>query len=131
MTPPAAPAAAAQPIDPSVPPPPPPAEPPEPVFDPLHANRSMNVGTFYLNSGKIDAAISRFLEASQYEPSMAKPWKMLGEAYEKKDDYSNAINSYKKYLDLLPEAGDAEKIRKRISDLSEKKEREASRENSH
>lgn len=97
-----------------------PAVPAEPVFDPLHAERSVAVGTFYLNSGKYDAAIERFIEAANYEPSLAKPWRFLGEAYEKKGAYSRAIESYKKYLELFPRAADAPKVQKRISTLEEK-----------
>src|SRR5882672_62704 len=95
---------AAQPIDISKPPPPPPetpVAPPEPVFDPLHAGRSVEVGTFYLKNGKYDAAIERFVEAAQYEPTMAKPWRLLGEAYEKKGAYPSALESYRKYLEIF------------------------------
>jgi tetratricopeptide (TPR) repeat protein len=128
-------APAAQPIDPSTPPPPPPAEAPaapsEPVFDPLHAERSVDVGTFYLKAGKIDAAIDRFIEAAHYEPSLAKPWRLLGEAYEKKGAYPSAIESYKKYLELLPGAEDAKKVQKRISLLEEKIGKESSKAATH
>jgi tetratricopeptide (TPR) repeat protein len=124
-----------QPIDPTIPPPPPP--PPEdaapeaptaptgPVFDPLHAQRSLDVGKFYLNKGSYDAAIDRFIEASNYQPSLAVPWKMLGEAYEKKHEFAKAVDAYNKYLDLLPRAADAAKIKKAISDLAEKSAQES------
>jgi tetratricopeptide (TPR) repeat protein len=130
-------APAVKPIDPSTPPPPPPADEPEaaapsePVFDPLHANRSMDVGTFYLRAGKVDAAIDRFIEAAHYEPALAKPWKLLGEAYEKKEAYSSSIQAYKKYLDLLPDAKDANKVLKRIADLEEKVEKESTKTAAH
>ena len=38
---------------------------PEPVFDPLHASKSLEVGTFYMKSGNYDAAIDRFKDAAQ------------------------------------------------------------------
>src|SRR5216683_1455605 len=122
------PSAPAQPIDPTVPPPPPtedstpdpPATPSGPVFDPLHAQRSLDVGTFYLKKGSYDAAIDRFVEASNYQPTLAMPWKLLGETYEKKREYSKAVESYNKYLQILPRAPDAAKIKKSISDLKEK-----------
>ena len=126
---PAAPPTAAQPpIDPTVPPPPPVVddapETPDatagPVFDPLHAQRSLDVGTFYLKKGVYDAAIDRFIEASNYQPSLAMPWKLLGDAYEKKREFAKAAESYKKYLRILPNAPDAAKIKKEISDLEEK-----------
>jgi tetratricopeptide (TPR) repeat protein len=122
-----------QPIDPTIPPPPPPedsaaetpAAPTGPVFDPLHAQRSLDVGRFYLNKGSYDAAIDRFIEASNYQPSLAAPWKMLGEAYEKKHEYSKAVDAYNKYLELLPHAPDAAKTKKAISDLAEKSAQES------
>jgi tetratricopeptide (TPR) repeat protein len=90
------------------------------VFDPLHAGRSIDIGTFYLKKGAYDAAIDRFVEASNYQPTLAMPWKLLGEAYEKKREYAKAVESYNKYLQILPHAPDAAKIKKTISDLEEK-----------
>jgi hypothetical protein len=127
------PSATPQPIDPTIPPPPPseeteyetPAAPSGPVFDPLHAERSLDIGRFYLNKGAYDAAIDRFLEASNYQPTLAAPWKLLGEAYEKKHEYAKSIESYNKYLQILPHAPDAAKIRKSISDLEEKSAQES------
>jgi tetratricopeptide (TPR) repeat protein len=127
----------AQQIDPSTPPPPPPAEvppeppatpaPAEPVFDPLHAERSIEIGTFYLKRGNYDAAIDRFLDATRFQPKVALPWKLLGEAYEKKHDNSCAIDSYKKYLELFSGAEDAAKIKRRIAALEEKTGQQASK----
>jgi tetratricopeptide (TPR) repeat protein len=115
------------PIDPTLPPPPPSADEPEtpaapagPVFDPLHAQRSMDVGTFYLNKGSYDAAIDRFIEAANYQPTLAIPWKLLGQAYEKKREWAKAADSYNKYLEKMPRAADAAKIRKQVTELQEK-----------
>ncbi len=122
-----------KPIDPTVPPPPPslydepdpPAAPSGPVFDPLHAQRSIDIGTFYLRKGSYDAAIDRFIEASNYQPTLAMPWRLLGEAYEKKHEYAKAVESYNKYLRILPHAADAEKINKQIADLEGKSAQES------
>jgi len=127
----APPPAAEKPIDPTVPPPPPTEEDDasdaspsaassEPAFDPLHAQRSLEVGKFYLNKGIYDAAIDRFIEAANYQPSLAMPWRLLGEAYEKKREYPKAIEAYNKYLEIVPHAGDAAKIKKTVSELEEK-----------
>ena len=131
----------AQQIDPSKPPPPPPpetaaapaepAEPPEPAFDPLHAAKSIEVGTFYLRRGNYDAAIDRFEDAIHLQPGVAKPWKLLGEAYEKKHQNAKALESYKKYLELLPNAEDAGKIKSRIAALEEKASQQSSKNSSH
>ena len=128
----------AQQIDPSTPPPPPPAEAPpeppapaEPVFDPLHAQRSIEVGTFYLKKGNYDAAIDRFMDATRLQPKLAMPWKLLGEAYEKKHDNGGAVDAYKKYLELFPTAEDAAKIQKRIALVEEKSGQQASKRPPH
>jgi tetratricopeptide (TPR) repeat protein len=102
------------------PPPDPPAEPTVPVFDPLHAQRSIDIGTFYLKKGIYDAAIERFIDATNYQPTLAMPWKLLGEAYEKKRESSKALEAYNKYLQFLPRAADAAKIKKTIADLEQK-----------
>jgi tetratricopeptide (TPR) repeat protein len=124
----------AQQINPSIPPPPPPPEapaapvtPPEPAFDPLHAQRSLEIGTFYLKKGNYDAAIDRFQEAANYQPTLAMPWKLLGEAYEKKHDSAHALESYKKYLEVFPGAEDAAKVQKRIAVLEAKAGAQASK----
>lgn len=121
----------AQQISPSTPPPPPPAEPAEPAFDPYHAEKSMEIGTFYFKKGNYDAAIDRFEEATRYQPTLAKPWRLLGEAYEKKHDYARAIESYKKYLEVFPGVADAAQIEKRIATLEEKRAREVSKRAAH
>ena len=83
------------------------------------------IGTFYLRKGAYDAAIERFIEAANYQPSLAMPWKFLGEAYEKKHEYAKAVEAYNKYLQILPHAADAAKIKKTISDLEEKTAQES------
>ena len=95
------------------------------MFDPLHAGRSLDIGTFYLKKGAYDAAIDRFVEASNYQPTLAAPWRLLGEAYEKKREYAKAVESYNKYLQILPHAPDEAKTRKTISELEEKSAQES------
>ena len=126
---------AVAPIDPGVPPLPPPSESetaaatasPAPVFDPYHAQKSIEVGSFYFKQGKYDAAIDRFEDAAKYQPSLALPWRLMGEAYEKKHDNPKAAESYKRYLELYPRAPDAAKITKEISLLEEKGDKESSK----
>jgi len=80
-----------------------------------------------MKRGNYDAAIDRFQEAARYQPKLAKPWLLLGEAYEKKHDNPRAAEAYKKYLELYPDAEDAAKIQKRIAALEEKTEPQASK----
>ncbi len=97
---------------------PPPQAPQEAPFDPYHAEKSLEIGTYYLKKGNYDAAIERFQAATRSKPNFARAYRLLGEAYEKKGDKAEAVNSYRKYLEILPSAQDAGKVRKRIEKLS-------------
>jgi tetratricopeptide (TPR) repeat protein len=96
----------------------------EPVWDPLRANKSMEVGTFYLKRGNYDAAIDRFEEAARLQPNLARPYLKLGETWEKKKDLPKAVAAYRKYLELYRTAPDGNKIRKRIEGLERRIARE-------
>jgi tetratricopeptide (TPR) repeat protein len=86
-------------------------------WDPYKAEKALEVGRFYLKKKNYDAAIERFLECISYRPEYAVPHRLLGEAYEKKNVKEEAVKYYEKYLAILPQARDAEKIRKRIAEL--------------
>ena len=96
-------------------------------FDPFRAEKSLEIGEFYLKKRNYDAAIERFKESIRYKPNFALPHRLLGEAYEKKGDPAEAVKNYRKYLEILPVAQDAEKVRKRIEKLSRTLERKAKR----
>jgi tetratricopeptide (TPR) repeat protein len=91
--------------------------PDQPAWDPLRAEKDLEVGQYYMKRGDYDAAIDRFNDAVEAKPGFAVPFKYLGEAQEKKGLKKQAIKSYTRYLDLYPRAEDAEKIRKRIDKL--------------
>src|SRR5271170_478864 len=96
--------------------------PPEddPAWDPFHAQQDIDVGMYYLHKGDIDAAISRFEHAVSLRANFAKPRLLLAECYEKKNDPSEAVRYYKEYLQVLPNAPDAKKVREKIDKLSKK-----------
>jgi len=71
-----------------------------------------------MHKGDTDAAIPRFEDAVRLKPNYAKPRILLGEAYEKKGDKAGAIQCYKDYLRVFPNASDAKKIQKKIEKLS-------------
>jgi tetratricopeptide (TPR) repeat protein len=91
------------------------------AWDPFHAQQDIDVGTFYMHKGDMDAAISRFEDAIRLRANFAKPRLLLAQAYEKKGDKSEAIRYYKEYLKVLPDAPDAKKVQQRIEKLSSKK----------
>jgi tetratricopeptide (TPR) repeat protein len=91
--------------------------PEEPVWDPLRADKDLEVGQYYLHKGDIDAAIDRFQDAALAKPGYAIPFRFLGEAQEKKGLKRDALKSYTRYLDLYPRAEDKDKIEKKIERL--------------
>ena len=91
--------------------------PDQPIWDPLRAEKDIEVGQYYMRKGDIDAAIDRFQDATTAKPGYAIPFRYLGEAQEKKGLKKQAIKSYQRYLDLVPHADDADKIRKKIEKL--------------
>ena len=88
------------------------------TYNPLPAQQDIEVGTYYLHKGDIDAAIDRFLDAIQQRPNFAKPRLLLGKAYEKKHDNESAVKYYKEYLKVRPGAPDAKEVQKKIEKLS-------------
>lgn len=98
--------------------------PDQPTWDPLRAEKDMQVGTYYMHKGDLDAAIDRFQDATTAKPGYALPFLRLGEAQEKKGLKKQAIQSYTRYLDLYPHAEDKEKIQKKIDKLYKEVEKE-------
>ena len=91
--------------------------PDQPTWDPLRAEKDLEVGQFYMKKGDIDAAIDRFEDAAAAKPGFAIPYRYLGEAQEKKGQKREAIKAYTRYLDLYPHAEDKDKVRKKIDKL--------------
>jgi tetratricopeptide (TPR) repeat protein len=125
--------------NPPSPPPNPPAQPPppkpntdsamqsapdQPKWDPLRADKDVQVGKYYMDKGDYDAAIDRFMDATDSKPGFAIPFRYLGECYEKKGQKKPAVKAYQRYLDLYPKAEDGDKIRKKIEKLHKEIDKE-------
>lgn len=91
--------------------------PDQPTWDPLRAEKDIEVGQYYLRKGDVDAAIDRFQDATLAKPGYAIPFRYLGEAQEKKKLKRDALKSYTRYLELYPHAEDRDKIEKKIERL--------------
>ena len=98
--------------------------PDQPTWDPLRAEKDLEVGQYYMRKGDVDAAIDRFQDATTAKPGYAIPFRYLGEAQEKKGLKKQAIKSYQRYLDLYPHADDADKIKKKIDKLYKEAEKQ-------
>jgi tetratricopeptide (TPR) repeat protein len=98
--------------------------PDQPAWDPLRAEKDLEVGQYYMRKGDVDAAIDRFQDATTAKPGYAVPFRFLGEAQEKKGLKKQAIKSYQRYLNLFPHAEDGDKIKKKLERLYKEVEKE-------
>lgn len=104
-------------------------EPPEPPeedetlavkeysFNPIQAQREMQVGNFYFRKGNFRAAAGRFLEATKWNPGLAEAYLRLGEAYQKLNAADQARQAYEKFLEIDPKNRQANEVRKRLKAL--------------
>jgi tetratricopeptide (TPR) repeat protein len=93
--------------------------PDQPKWDPMRADKDIEVGKFYLHKGDLDAAMDRFQDAVEAKPGYAIPFRYIGEIYEKQGKKKPAVKAYQRYVDLYPNGEDADKIRKKIEKLHE------------
>ncbi|MFB3922987.1 MAG: hypothetical protein ACE145_14785 [Terriglobia bacterium] len=103
--------------------PPAPAPAPDEEVKPLPtppAWKSVEVGNFYLHRKKYRAALSRFQEAAKTDPYNPQAYLGMGTVYDRLGLKQKALDNYRKYLDLLPsakEAEDAKEVQKAIARL--------------
>jgi len=90
-------------------------KPKEYAFNPLEAERDLKIGNYYFKKGNYKAAVSRFREATRWNPSYAEAYRRLGESEEKMKDQAAAQEAYAKYLELAPDAKDAGAIKKKLA----------------
>lgn len=87
------------------------------AFNPLRAEKELKVGNFYFHKGSYRGAALRFREATKWNPGYAEAWLRLGETAEKQKDPRVIKEAYTKYLELEPNAKNAEEIRKKLEKL--------------
>ncbi len=87
------------------------------VFNPVQAERELRIGNFYFKKGNYRAAMTRFQEATKWNPGLADAYLRWGEAAEKTRDIASEKDAYSKYLDATPEAKNAAEIKKKLASL--------------
>ena len=93
------------------------AKPKEYSFNPLQAETELKVGAYYMKKGKFRAAAKRFREATLWNPTLGEAFERLGAAEEKAHEKKAAREAYAKYLEVSPDAKDAEDVRRRMKKL--------------
>jgi hypothetical protein len=93
-----------------------------PAMDRLAAVKDIEIGTYYMNKGNLDAAIDRLHDAAVSYPTYAEPWRLMGIAYEKKGMLGEAIKADQEYLRLYPHAQIRKKLEAHIEILQKKQQ---------
>jgi len=88
------------------------------TLNPMEAERSMKVGTFYMHKGKYRAAVQRFTLATKYNPSSADAFFRLGEAEEKLKNTDAAKTAFEKVVRLAPNTKLAQEAQKKLEKKS-------------
>lgn len=92
-------------------------------WNPLKANKDIEVGDFYFNLKNYPAALSRYQEALQYHPNDAMANFKLGETFERLNKPQEAITHYKQYLKILPQGPKSKDAEKSLAKLQKSEEK--------
>src|SRR5271166_2134804 len=92
-------------------------KPKEYAFNPLQAQKEMEVGDEYLKKGALGAAVARYTEATKWNPTLAEAYLKLGKAEEKFKDPKAARDAYSKYLQLAPDSKNAAEVKKKLAKM--------------
>lgn len=90
-----------------------------------HLNRGIAAVELAASTADFEDALAEFKVATELAPNWAIPYYNLASVSTKLERYQDAINYYKKYLALAPDAKDADKIRMDIDKLEYKQEKRA------
>jgi tetratricopeptide (TPR) repeat protein len=85
------------------------------TFNPLQANKELTIGNYYFKKKNYRAAAKRYTEATHWNPNYAEAYLRLGEAEEKLHDKDLSSQAYSKYVELAPDAKNADSIKKKIA----------------
>jgi len=87
------------------------------VLNPLEAKRNLDIGNEEFKGGHYQGALSRFLDATHYNPNFAEAFLRVGETQEKLHNGKAARAAFEKVIKLAPDSKFAEKARKRLESI--------------
>jgi len=91
-------------------------------YNPLLAEKNIDIGNFYFRKKNYVAAIQRYLEAMEYQPNSTEACEALAEAYEKNGQISKAVDAYKDFLNKHPDTPRSPDFRARIEKLEKEQQ---------
>ncbi|MBI1356646.1 MAG: hypothetical protein GC160_20090 [Acidobacteria bacterium] len=87
------------------------------AFNPIQAKKELKVGDFYKKKDNQRAAAVRYLEATRWNPSYAEAFWKLAEMRDEMGQNAEALDAYKRFVQLSENDGKAEHARKRIAEI--------------
>jgi tetratricopeptide (TPR) repeat protein len=88
--------------------------------DPQNPMVNFHKGATYAKQGKNDSAVHYLEFARQQEPSLPDTYKFLAYAYKGRGQIREAVDNFNKYLQLRPDALDAQRISRDLQELRAK-----------
>jgi outer membrane protein assembly factor BamD (BamD/ComL family) len=87
------------------------------TFNPLQAEKELQVGKYYFKKGSYKAAVLRFKEATLWHEKLAEAYLLLGEAQEKLKNWKAAREAYANYIRLESDERKVKEARERLARL--------------
>ena len=89
-------------------------------YNPLEAQRCINIGNFYMHKGSkgYRAALGRYEDATKYDPNSAEAFFKIGEVQEKLNNQDAAKLAFGKAIKVGPDSKFAREARKKLAGLS-------------
>jgi tetratricopeptide (TPR) repeat protein len=84
-------------------------------FNPIQAQKEVQIGNYYFKKGSYRAAAGRFKEATKWNENYAEAYFRLGETCQKLKDKAGARAAFEKFLKLEPDSKRAVQVRKSLT----------------
>jgi tetratricopeptide (TPR) repeat protein len=89
------------------------------VLNPLESKRNIEVGNQYWNKGAYQGALSRYKDATRYNPSSAEAFLKLGLTEEKLHHDAAAKVAFQKVVKLSPDSKFAAEAKKKLGSIKD------------
>ena len=89
------------------------------VLNPLESKRNIDIGNVYMKKGKYQGALSRYEDATRYNPSSAEAFLKLGLVQEKLHHDAEAKAAFEKTMKLAPDSKFAAEVKKKLATVKD------------
>ena len=89
-------------------------------INPALAKENLKIGDFYLKRKNYNAALERYRDAVEYEPSLLNAYEALVRVYEKLGESSKAAEAYREFIRRNPDSTKIPEINSRIAKLEKR-----------